>query len=98
MTRQTVRHGEYVTGEPSADDHLIRLARQTIDSSCLRRWSDRLHVDSSGGFVTLSGRLPTYYLKQVLQTIVARVPGVQELENHVVVAPVSSSREEWSPK
>lgn len=35
--------------------------------------------------VTLCGRLPTFYLKQILQTIVLQVEGVEELENDVEV-------------
>jgi hypothetical protein len=46
--------------------------------------------DFSGGILTLHGRLPTYYLKQLAQASVAEVPGVIEVHNRVeVTAPRS---------
>jgi osmotically-inducible protein OsmY len=41
--------------------------------------------DFSGGVLTLSGRVPSYHLKQLAQTAVANVPGVVEIDNHVEV-------------
>ena len=41
------------------------------------------------GVMTLRGRLPTYYLKQIAQELVAEVEGVQKVFNRIeVVAPV----------
>ncbi len=37
------------------------------------------------GTLILRGRLPSYYLKQVAQTAVARVPGVERVVNHIEV-------------
>jgi hypothetical protein len=42
--------------------------------------------DFSGGVLTLQGRVPTYYLKQLAQASVADVPGVVEIDNRVEVA------------
>jgi osmotically-inducible protein OsmY len=39
------------------------------------------------GVLTLRGCLPSYYLKQVAQTAVAQVDGVQELVNLIDVVP-----------
>jgi osmotically-inducible protein OsmY len=45
------------------------------------------------GVLTLRGRLPTYYLKQVAQEVVAEVEGVERVSNSIeVVAPVR-----WQP-
>jgi osmotically-inducible protein OsmY len=33
----------------------------------------------------LRGQVPTYYLKQVAQTAVARIPGVQKVDNQIEV-------------
>jgi osmotically-inducible protein OsmY len=41
--------------------------------------------DYSGGVLTLRGRVPTYYLKQVAQASVADVPGVVEVHNRLEV-------------
>ncbi len=54
--------------------------------------------DFSGGVLTLHGRVPTYYLKQLAQASVADVPGVVEIHNRVEVAtPRGShnSRADW---
>lgn len=37
------------------------------------------------GVLVLRGRLPSYYLKQLAQTAVARVPGVKEVDNQAEV-------------
>lgn len=37
------------------------------------------------GVLTLNGRLPSYYLKQIAQEAVARVAAVQRVENHIEV-------------
>jgi hypothetical protein len=42
--------------------------------------------DFSGGVLTLRGRVPTYYLKQIAQASVADVPGVVEVCNLVEVS------------
>ena len=41
------------------------------------------------GLLTLRGRVPSYYLKQVAQTAVYRIEGVGELNNRLQVAPLS---------
>jgi osmotically-inducible protein OsmY len=42
--------------------------------------------DFSGGVLTLTGRVPSYHLKQLAQAAVADVPGVIAVDNHVEVA------------
>jgi osmotically-inducible protein OsmY len=52
----------------------------------------------SGGVLTLHGRVPTYYLKQLAQVSVVDVPGVIEVHNRIEVATpreVYSSRTSW---
>ena len=45
------------------------------------------------GILTLRGCLPTYYLKQVAQEVVAEVEGVEKISNDIeVVSPVC-----WKP-
>ncbi len=38
------------------------------------------------GVLTLHGRLPTYYLKQIAQEAVAGIPGVRRIDNRIEVA------------
>jgi osmotically-inducible protein OsmY len=39
------------------------------------------------GQLTLHGHVPTFYLLQVAQELVCRLPGVEEVENRIVVDP-----------
>jgi osmotically-inducible protein OsmY len=41
--------------------------------------------DYQGGVLILRGCLPTYYLKQVAQAVVARVEGVRQVANEIDV-------------
>ena len=51
------------------------------------RYSALKHVscDYQGGVLVLRGCLPTYYLKQVAQAVVARVEGVRQVVNDIEV-------------
>jgi osmotically-inducible protein OsmY len=52
----------------------------------------------SGGVLTLRGRLPNYYLKQLAQVAVAEVPGVIEVHNQVEVAAARTAPDHgWRP-
>jgi osmotically-inducible protein OsmY len=44
--------------------------------------------DYRDGVLTLRGRVPSYYLKQVAQETVARIAGVQRIDNQIEV-PIS---------
>jgi osmotically-inducible protein OsmY len=46
----------------------------------------RLRCEFHDGRLVLNGRVPTYYLKQVAQTIVRQLPGVRRIDNMVDVA------------
>jgi osmotically-inducible protein OsmY len=43
--------------------------------------------DYRDGVLTLNGRLPTFYLKQMAQAAVARVAGIEHVVNRIEVAP-----------
>jgi osmotically-inducible protein OsmY len=45
----------------------------------------RVSVEERQGVLTLSGRLPNYYLKQMAQTAVAKVEGVTSIINRIDV-------------
>lgn len=47
--------------------------------------SDSISIDFHEGRLVLMGRLPSFYLKQVLQSVLRGLPGVQRIENHVDV-------------
>jgi osmotically-inducible protein OsmY len=49
---------------------------------------NNIACEFSSGVLTLSGCLPTYYLKQVAQEAVARLCGVERVDNRIeVVSP-----------
>ena len=57
------------------------------------RYSALKHVscDYQGGVLVLRGCLPSYYLKQIAQEVVARqVQGVGRLDNQIQVVPPAS--------
>jgi osmotically-inducible protein OsmY len=48
--------------------------------------------DFKDGVLTLHGYLPTYYLKQVAQTTVVGVEGVERIVNLIQVVPAQGAR------
>jgi osmotically-inducible protein OsmY len=44
-----------------------------------------VHVSARHGTICLEGRVPTYYLKQIAQTVALSVEGVESLDNELVV-------------
>jgi osmotically-inducible protein OsmY len=48
--------------------------------------------DFHEGVLTLRGRVPSYYLKQVAQSLVFDLDGVQELSNRLEVVPPLTAR------
>jgi hypothetical protein len=62
-----------------------------LAGACLRRnpYLALKHVtcDCRDGVLVLRGCLPSYYLKQVAQEVVARLEGVEGVENEIKVVP-----------
>lgn len=50
-----------------------------------RRHLAGIVIDSQSGELHVSGNLPSYYLKQLLQTVLREVPGVKRINNQVAV-------------
>lgn len=64
----------------------VELARRRLSNSgwrCLREVS----CDEHEGVLTLRGCVPTWYLKQMAQALVSRIPGLDEIVNHIEVIP-----------
>lgn len=72
---------------------LSTVARQYLESHPhFRGRVDGVRIDHEGGNLYLSGRLPTFYLKQLVQEAVRHVPGVDFVYNEIdVVNPVGIS-------
>lgn len=79
-----------VTGADAAqdrtttDDQIVELVRQSFRDSGYGQFR-QLKVYCDHGRVTLQGCLPTYYLKQVAQTVIRLIPGIRDLDNDVKV-------------
>jgi osmotically-inducible protein OsmY len=50
-----------------------------------------LSCEAHAGVLTLRGRLPSYYLKQVAQAVVAAVEGVEHIDNQIEVVPPAAA-------
>jgi osmotically-inducible protein OsmY len=74
---------------------LIDTARKQLENHPhFRGRLDLLSIDQRGKTLYLSGQLPTYYLKQLVQEIVRRLPGVQSIRNEIdVISPYGISSE-----
>lgn len=57
-----------------------------------RSRGDSIDIDCKEGLLVLEGRVPSFYLKQVLQTVLRGLPGVRQIINQVdVVSPTGLS-------
>ncbi len=50
----------------------------------------KVRCDFHEGVLTLRGRVPSFYTKQLAQTLAARVPGVEEVVNRIEVQEVTT--------
>jgi len=66
--------------QPAVADRVVRRLRQ---DQCLGNRD--VTCEFYGGVLILRGCLPTYYLKQLAQTLAAQVEGVQQLDNRIEV-------------
>lgn len=53
----------------------------------------QVSCEARGGVLTLRGRVPTYYLKQIAQTLVFSLEGLLDLRNELDVGPCGSGFE-----
>ncbi len=85
-TRQKPRRSANTTMISSWADVVATAAESRLLKSSyveLRRVSCEFHE----GVITLRGRVPRYYLKQVAQNLVGRPEGVVEVDNQLNVGP-----------
>jgi osmotically-inducible protein OsmY len=84
------------SAEPVTPDQIPHPRLQELAEGCLRRNPylalKYVSCDCRGGVLVLRGCLPSYYLKQVAQQLVADLEGVKGVENQIqVVAGASRS-------
>ena len=65
---------------------VLQRVRGRLSQSChfTRHWRE-IDCDYREGILTLRGCVPTFYLKQVLQSILKDLPGVRRVDNRVDV-------------
>jgi hypothetical protein len=74
-----------------ADDHetstiILQSAIKILaNDSRLHAYRKAIRIESDGDRLIMSGRLPTFYLKQVLQETLRQIDGVHRIVNHVDV-------------
>lgn len=83
-------------GRPAASGNLVDgsqrpavelLARRQLAEKCTYAFCfNQVTFSFSQGILTLEGRLPSFYLKQVLQTALRDLDGVTRIDNRVDVA------------
>lgn len=67
-------------------EQVVRSARDRLGQSGYGPLRD-IRCDYAGGVLTLKGRVPTFYLKQVAQVTVKDVQHVRQVDNQLEVTP-----------
>ena len=62
-----------------------------------RGYLDCLEIDCREEKLIVNGKLPSFYLKQILQTILRDVPGVRQIDNRVNVASSTGLSSAYGP-
>jgi osmotically-inducible protein OsmY len=75
--------------------NLIDSAREQLENHPhFRGRLESLSIDERGKVLYVSGQLPTFYLKQLAQETLRRVPGVKSVRNDIaVISPYGVSSE-----
>jgi hypothetical protein len=76
---------------PGIGDAIVASIRERLEQHPhFRGRTSLLTIESIDGAIVVSGRLPSYYLKQLLQEAIKEIPDVSQIDNHVdVVWPTS---------
>jgi hypothetical protein len=74
------------TTNPTERADLSLMARQQLEQHPhFRGRVANLSIEQLGKSLRLSGRLPTFYLKQLVQETLRHLPGVQQIYNEISV-------------
>lgn len=72
--------------ESNSKHDLVNQARKRLEQNAHFRGRSRLiRIDEQNGTLVLRGRLPSFYLKQILQTVLLDMDGVSHIDNRVEV-------------
>ena len=82
----TDRLGADEGNEKRASRGLAGAARKRLEQNAYLRSSlGRIQIDERDGTLVLKGRVPSFYLKQVLQTTLGQMDGVTSIVNRIDV-------------
>lgn len=76
--------GNRQDGTCDRDRQIIEAVRQALHATGYQQFQ-RLQVYYEHGRITLQGDLPTYYLKQVAQTVVMSISAVRDIDNDIQI-------------
>ncbi len=78
---------------------LAHRAQEALERSPIFKGRSRhIRLDERNGHLVVQGRLPSFYLKQMLQTVLRQVEGVERIDNRVMVDwPVRNMDESSEP-
>jgi hypothetical protein len=72
--------------EQRQDASPLNQARSLIEANpCFCHGAGHFEFELTGSVLVVSGRLPSFYLKQLLQNALAKVEGVERIDNRVQV-------------
>jgi hypothetical protein len=90
ITIERLATGE-TSGVGSQRPSVELLARRMLAEKCTFAFCfNQVTFSYSQGILTLEGRLPSFYLKQVLQTVLRDLDGVTRIDNQVDVVSSTS--------
>lgn len=78
--------GLQTTAEPQQTTVWEAIHERLKENILLSRYIDSLKWEVKDDLLVLTGNLPSFYLKQVLQTALQNLPGIARLDNQVQVA------------
>lgn len=81
QNRSTARHAS-----PSRSSEVEQAARQRVEDHCpYRYYFKNVDYRFGEGVLSLRGRVHSFYLKQILQAVLADLPEVDRIDNRVEV-------------
>ena len=70
----------------STSDRIAQIARDLLENNAFFRGrTNMIQIDEHDGTLVLRGCVPSFYLKQVLQTTLRDIAGVTRIDNRVEV-------------
>lgn len=69
----------------SKKQRVVHTAEQRLDDSS-HLFRQAVSCDYEDGVLRLNGKVPSFYLKQMAQTLITNIDGVRRVDNAIIVA------------